>query len=242
MNKIVKIHKENKYVVLDGEYNPSDGSTIIYRGSQYRSETTASFNNFKHMVRFRNEVLREIGNNGKTSRNYKFNSASAAASVMCGAMTNGLDFFELEDGKTINQAFFNKKRKSKNSEIEDDIDIPQPVNNKRLYSVGKKALSRAQYTCFIDPNHDTFLTDSGDKYMEAHHLIPYKEQSRFKYSLQVPANIVCLCPQCHRELHYGKNRNEILKKLYKDRIDSLRKCGIDISFDELLKFYKLKRK
>ena len=42
-------------------------------------------------------------------------------------------------------------------------------------------------------------------------LIPMKKQQTFSTSLDVYANVVCLCPVCHRLLHYGLDDN---KKIY----------------------------
>lgn len=74
--------------------------------------------------------------------------------------------------------------------------------------------------------------------IEAHHLIPIGEQSKFSFSLDVDANIVSLCPNCHRKLHHGKDIKEDLFKLFNARKDLLKKSGIEITFDELLELYK----
>ncbi len=74
--------------------------------------------------------------------------------------------------------------------------------------------------------------------MEAHHLVPLQKQELFKTSLDVDANIVCLCPLCHRKLHYGKDIREELKKLFDTRKELLEKSGIVISFEKLLSFYE----
>ena len=77
-------------------------------------------------------------------------------------------------------------------------------------------------------------------YMEPHRLIPLSEQSRFSVSLDVEANIVSLCSNCHNCVHYGidEERLLILKQLYECRRDRLAKCGINISLNDLLTLYK----
>ena len=62
----------------------------------------------------------------------------------------------------------------------------------------------AEYKCEISPQHITFTSkNTGHFYMEGHHAIPMRHQDKFTKSLDVYANIVCLCPICHRLLHYG---------------------------------------
>ena len=65
-----------------------------------------------------------------------------------------------------------------------------------------------------------------------------KYQDKFSYSLDVYANIVCLCPICHRLLHYGVDdqKEKVINKIYFDRADRLAASGLQISKDV---FYKL---
>ena len=77
-------------------------------------------------------------------------------------------------------------------------------------------------------------------YFECHHIIPLSMHKRFDVSLDVPANVAVLCPGDHRMLHHGlkKDKRDALTKLYNKHIDDLRKSGIDITLDELLKMYR----
>lgn len=102
----------------------------------------------------------------------------------------------------------------------------------------KGSIIRSDYKCNIDENHKSFVSKNGKPYMEAHHLIPLGAQDKFKYGLDADANIVCLCPNCHRNLHYGKDIDEILKKLYDSREQELEESGIHISYEELLILYE----
>lgn len=241
----LKIIATGKQYDLFGLYDTETNHVLIKKNSKYRLDTVKSL--LPHIVRLRKAILEECGSeNGLLIMDYNFNSPGAAASVLSGSMANGLDFFKLEDGRILNEYFGNKARRRTKSFLKEIKNKPLLLSidkkYKRIYSVDKLALKNSGYMCYVDPNHDSFITDSGTKYMEAHHLIPFKYQNKFEYSLQVQANVVCLCPQCHRELHYGKNRVEILKRLYDDRIDALRECNLNISFEELLSFYELKRK
>lgn len=114
----------------------------------------------------------------------------------------------------------------------------EKVSFKRNPELAKKSILLANYQCDLDKSHKSFITKNGKPYMEAHHLIPLSTQDYFDYSLDVDANIVCLCPNCHRKLHYGDNITSDLIKLYEDRIHYLRLSGIDISYKELIELYK----
>lgn len=100
------------------------------------------------------------------------------------------------------------------------------------------ALQLANYYCEIDALHPTFIRKNSDKpYTEPHHLIPMAFQDRFDVSLDVEANIVSLCSNCHNQIHYGEGIKDLLKILYDQRREMLEEAGIIISFEELLSMY-----
>lgn len=101
----------------------------------------------------------------------------------------------------------------------------------------KRSIVLSKFKCNINDNHISFESKNSKPYMEAHHLIPMAAQDKFDISLDVDANIICLCPNCHRKLHYGNDITNELKKLYEDRKEFLNKSGIDIAFSELMKYY-----
>ncbi len=63
-------------------------------------------------------------------------------------------------------------------------------------------------------------------------------QRDFSVSLDVENNIVSLCSHCHNLLHYGENFEQLLKQIYTERKELLKRVGIDIDFESLLKYYK----
>jgi 5-methylcytosine-specific restriction protein A len=81
--------------------------------------------------------------------------------------------------------------------------------------------------------------------MEGHHLIPctYSNAeyywSNFKRNIDCVENIVCLCPTCHRRIHFGskEEQNTIITSLYQKQISSLMTVNLDISIEELLSLY-----
>ena len=104
----------------------------------------------------------------------------------------------------------------------------------------KESLFNVQYKCEFDLTHDTFEAHTTQQnFVEAHHLIPMKLQDKFSFSLDVPGNIVSLCPNCHRAIHHAvtTTREKIFSKLYMSRKNSLEDFGIPISESDLLKVY-----
>ncbi len=110
---------------------------------------------------------------------------------------------------------------------------------RRSASIGKEAVKDAGYLCRLDNSHTTFITKAEVPYIEAHHLIPISKQDDFENSLDVKANIVPLCPNCHAKIHYGKKEEvlELLNQLYDLQKDKLKLSGIDITFDDLVNYY-----
>ena len=101
------------------------------------------------------------------------------------------------------------------------------------------ALIRADFKCEINPEHASFISrKTGKSYMEPHHLIPLEYWESFENSLDVEANIVCLCSNCHNEIHYGKYAAELIRPLYEKRKDELHSAGINIDIDSLVEMYE----
>lgn len=101
------------------------------------------------------------------------------------------------------------------------------------------ALKNANYKCEYCNDHKTFIRKgNGLPYTEPHHLVPMKAQKDFNVSLDVENNIISLCSHCHNLIHYGKDAERIIKKLYDDRIAELGEAGINVSFEQLLNYYK----
>ena len=108
---------------------------------------------------------------------------------------------------------------------------------RRNQIVIEQAIDGADHKCEHDTNHTTFIAQStGRAYMEGHHLIPMKFQTNFNCGIDVYANVVCLCPICHRMLHFGRNqeRQYVAEMLFEQRSNRLIKSGIDISKKDFL--------
>ncbi|WP_310603605.1 HNH endonuclease [Anaerosporobacter sp.] len=124
-----------------------------------------------------------------------------------------------------------------------NLDIELPVkeiarteisSRKRSNIIKTQAIESAGYLCEMDICHRTFTAKStGNQYMEGHHAIPMKVQESFKTSLDVYANIVCLCPICHRMLHYGidDEKKVLINQIYYKRADRLANSGIKLTLE-----------
>ena len=100
-----------------------------------------------------------------------------------------------------------------------------------------QSLEGAGYCCEHNADHQTFIAKATNHaYMEGHHLIPMKYQDNFDFSIDVYANIVCLCPICHKLLHYGQTREKsfVAEGLFEKRQERLIQSGIDISKQDFL--------
>ena len=106
-----------------------------------------------------------------------------------------------------------------------------------------EALNKSEYKCELEDlgnSHVTFTSQiTGRNFMEAHHLIPMKVQYKFKNSLDVPGDIISLCPNCHKLLHFGESaaRKKKVIKLYEKRKTILEQWGIGISLEDLIEIY-----
>lgn len=104
--------------------------------------------------------------------------------------------------------------------------------------VSAAALRYAGFQCEIDEEHPSFIRrKSNCNYVEPHHLVPMKYSEDFKVSLDVPANIVSLCSNCHNQIHYGRDYEQLIERLYEKRKDLLKKVGINITLEQLKEMY-----
>ncbi len=127
------------------------------------------------------------------------------------------------------------------------LDTVIPVQEKRETSqsswkrsniIRSQSIQMAKYRCEMDKSHETFIVaNTNHSYMEGHHAIPMRKQIVFPHSsLDVYANIVCMCPLCHRKVHYAGSdtKKEMLNQIYDQRGERLAKSGIRLSRSEFV--------
>ncbi|WP_238703886.1 HNH endonuclease [Bacillus velezensis] len=123
---------------------------------------------------------------------------------------------------------------------------PKKMNGKNIWprnpKKAKEAIKKAKFKCEIDNSHETFFSESSkNPFMEAHHLIPMHMQHEFEVNLDKVNNIVSLCPNCHRKIHYSNSQDKkiLLEKLFNQRKRDLLLIGIDIGLEYLLNSYAI---
>ena len=112
----------------------------------------------------------------------------------------------------------------------------------RSDGVSADAHKKANFICEVNATHTTFCSKAKEMpYVEPHHLIPISRQDDFDFSIDVPENIISLCPNCHRLIHYAmdKDKKSLLIRFYKQRRDRLKDRGISISLKRLFSYYNI---
>lgn len=108
-----------------------------------------------------------------------------------------------------------------------------------------QALESAHHSCHLDEGHITFTAAAnGKQYMEVHHLLPISFQEYFSHSLDIYANLVVLCPNCHRSLHHGipEETQAGLDSLFSSRKDRLADCGIRVGYREFREMTSIRKR
>lgn len=78
-------------------------------------------------------------------------------------------------------------------------------------------LKRANGICELCKQPAPFTSTDGLPYLEAHHVRPLAEGGP-----DTPSNTVAVCPNCHKELHFGSQR-KVKEALLYDTIPELSK-------------------
>jgi 5-methylcytosine-specific restriction enzyme A len=120
------------------------------------------------------------------------------------------------------------------------VDVKQTNIWVRDSNVAYTALDNASFLCENDIAHSTFISARTNKqFVEAHHLVPMEFQGDFEVSIDVPENIVSLCPNCHRAFHYSTNETKLklVTAVFRKREWLLKKRGIIIHLKKLLEYY-----
>lgn len=241
-------------------YGTKEGKIEIYKSAKRAKSLLKSTDN----VSFKKIDLRATKPLGKgyelgniCSKYYSFND-SITDSVLINDLRDFVSIYK-ELKSYINLDIFALKNKLSEEEYQEESQIVKaknlpngPVEKKSKNSVSsssswirdpeisKIALEKSNFLCENDSSHKTFISEStGKQFVEAHHLIPMKFQDLFNVSIDIPENIISLCPNCHKEFHLSKkaDRSHLINKFVNKREKNLMNRGIYVSNSYLNDFY-----
>jgi 5-methylcytosine-specific restriction endonuclease McrA len=115
-----------------------------------------------------------------------------------------------------------EKESSENPKREDVSSSTTATSRyKRSSAVREYALARAEGTCEVCEKDAPFINESGDPYLEVHHVNELSEGGA-----DDPSIVGAVCPSCHKEIHYGKHGDELNEKLRERLQDGLGDVGV----------------
>jgi len=122
------------------------------------------------------------------------------------------------------------------------------VNQRATINKGikQRVKGMSDYRCACeDLNSCLYFTSKEDNcnYLEIHHLIPVEFHNEFEDSIEIIQNYVALCPNCHRMIHHGadRERKPMITYLFKKRKDALARNNIKIEEKQLLQYYYIEK-
>lgn len=103
-------------------------------------------------------------------------------------------------------------------------------------SVISNVLEESNYTCFFSENHKTFTSNNRPNYVEGHHIIPVALNDSFSEELDCEENVIALCPNCHKAMHFAKNeyKEELLSYILENNKEFSK---FDLSLEDMKEIY-----
>lgn len=225
-----------------------------YYGKYLREVRGLSVSSVKHYYDALNNISRRLRKKGLVQRNIYEVMDITTLEKMRDALYEDHEFIEQDSrGRRMYSSGLNNYIRFASGEeftglLEEAVKLDTPLAPedpiiverqvwRRSNILRKQALALANYTCEIDKAHGSFIAErTGKPYMEGHHAIPMRYQKLFSNSIDVYANIVCLCPECHRKIHYGLpyDRRDMICNIFDDREERLHVSGINLSRQEFI--------
>lgn len=113
--------------------------------------------------------------------------------------------------KTLESLYLEIKQENKNR--------PKGISKReyiqRSDKVKEYAILRANGLCELCNKTAPFLTSNGIPFLEVHHIMKLADDGPDE-----PENVAALCPNCHRESHFGENQTLIKDKLISQFLSS----------------------
>ncbi len=248
---LFKMHNMNE------PYSKTVNSILVNRNRDFINEIPKTYKNKYIDFKF-DEFLEDVGILIKDNKkygvsNYTYQNYSKELEMFSVYNTNiateiGMDIIEEEyiEEEIIKKVplYTSDEIALKNNRVPtlDDF-ITQNARYSTDYRISKTALSQANFKCEINTMHETFKTKYNIDYVEAHHLIPMKEQRNYpNINIDRTENIISVCPNCHKGIHYANDsyKHDKLQKLYNERKEVINSIGIELTYELLLRMYNVR--
>jgi len=110
--------------------------------------------------------------------------------------------------KDVTLADLRKRIEDKKSNFSSKKKITIQEYKERSLLVKTYALLRANGVCELCKKTAPFVAETGVLFLEVHHIFRLADDGPDE-----PENVAALCPNCHREAHFGTNKNQIKNQL-----------------------------
>jgi len=130
---------------------------------------------------------------------------------------------DINDGSVDSQELVEKRQRAEEAADESpEKDITKNVgsNYSRAPAIKDYAKTRADGVCEYCKKPAPFETENGDPYLETHHVDELGEGGE-----DHPDKVVALCPNCHKEVHYGQRGDKMNQSLREKLENGLAEVG-----------------
>ena len=216
---VIPLHKRDKQVPrAKSESDPGMGQSPQWYA---KGEKNAQYK--KIAIAYIEQLLRDA--NGEDDREFQ----------------NEVDMLIMEKGVTVDNSGIQRSFSNLPTKPQEEKETNKSISLKYKRNPAKSQYvieKQAKHLCQIDCDHPTFKRRDGvHSYVEAHHLIPTKNQDQFpRVDLDNPANIVAICSNCHNCIHYGHKpeAEKLIAQLYEIKRAALKEATLDIGLERLL--------
>jgi len=238
--------------VVDRDFTPKvDGHWITLRYTKFLGKVDCPQQDAKNIIGRAVGCRRPFGRPVPGTNVYRLSCAQAMSLLQC-VCSKSLSKRLLREDFADEAEDEEYQRNARNLIDPDSPDGPESAvitntsGSRRLKKDAKFAAKRHQISGYKCENchQPPFKSQSNNKdYVEAHHLVPANPQTQEEFGVDHPLdnvhNIVSLCPNCHRLLHYAlfRQKKPLLKRLFKIRRKELNSVGIHLTFVQLMKYY-----
>lgn len=124
-----------------------------------------------------------------------------------------VEFPNNTESKSIGQLEREAKKASRQHVSGDSETTSVVTTYSRSQKVKDYVMARADGVCEMCDNPAPFTSESGDPYLQAHHIHELSEGGS-----DSPDNVAAICPNCHYEIHHGKNGEKQNQQLSKQMV------------------------